>query len=192
MERSIQEWQAAGIPAAKLLLGLPFYGYGWKEVGATDHGLLQAGHSIRGDRPYRFFRDLMAAPTTLVTGQTTLAEAPTSSLASGLQAQPAGPAPSSAAALPAKSLAKAEITPPAPFVLYRDPRSKAPWLFDGSTFWSYEDPTSIRTKARFARDQHLGGVMVWELSEDAADGALLQAAHQGLLGTALEQGKRRN
>jgi len=26
-------------------------------------------------------------------------------------------------------------------VLYRDPVSKAPWLFDGNAFWTYEDPT---------------------------------------------------
>ena len=88
-------------------------------------------------------------------------------------------------ALPAKSAAGAQTTPPPPFVLYRDPRSKAPWLFDGGTFWTYEDPTSARTKARFARDEHLGGVMAWELSEDSADSALLRAAHLGLLGPGL-------
>lgn len=162
VERSIDEWQAAGIPAGKLLLGLPFYGYGWKEVGAADHGLLQAGHSIRGDRPYPFFRDLMAPPAAVRASAATAA--------------------TESAALPAKSIAAAQTAPPPAFILYREPRSKAPWLFDGSTFWSYEDPTSIRTKARFARDQHLGGVMAWELSEDAEDGALLRAAHEGLLG----------
>ena len=87
--------------------------------------------------------------------------------------------------LPAKSAAVAQTAPPPPFVLYRDPRSKAPWLFDGGTFWTYEDPTSARTKARFARDEHLGGVMAWELSEESADSALLRAAHLGLLGPAL-------
>ena len=183
VERSINEWQTAGIPASKLLLGLPFYGYGWQEVARTDNGLLQTGHSIRGDRPYPFFRDLMAAPSQRP-GSDPLPAAALQAMETS--AAPGGPAAEAAPAkaLPQKSIATAQNTPPAPFVLYRDPRSKAPWLFDGSTFWTYEDPTSVRTKARFARDQHLGGVMAWELSEDAEDGALIHAAHQGLLGPA--------
>ncbi len=163
VDRSIHEWEQAGIPAAKLLLGLPFYGYGWNEVAKTDNGFWQTGHAIRGDRPYPFFRDLMAPP----------------SLSSATAAQGSR---DSGSALPARSAAQAQAVPPPPFVLYRDPRSKAPWLFDGSTFWTYEDPTSARTKAQFARDEHLGGIMAWELSEDSSDSALLRAAHQGLLG----------
>ena len=56
---------------------------------------------------------------------------------------------------------------------YRDPRSQAPWLFDGETFWTYEDPVSVRYKVSYARHQHLGGVMIWELSNDTADAELL-------------------
>ena len=163
VERSVREWEEAGVPAPKLLLGLPFYGYGWHGVAKADNGFWQAGQSIRGDRPYPFFRDLMAPVA--------------------VAASAAGK--STTDALPAKSAAVAQTAPPPPFVLYRDPRSKAPWLFDGGTFWTYEDPTSARTKARFARDEHLGGVMAWELSEDSADSALLRAAHQGLLGPGL-------
>ena len=162
VERSVREWEEAGVRAPKLLLGLPFYGYGWHGVAKADNGFWQTGQSIRGDRPYPFFRDLMAPPSTDPAAMKSTAEV-----------------------LPAKSAAAAQAAPPAPFVLYRDPRSKAPWLFDGATFWTYEDPTSARTKARFARDEHLGGVMAWELSEDSEDSALLRAAHQGLLGPGL-------
>ncbi len=174
VERSVHEWEEAGVPAPKLLLGLPFYGYGWREVTKADNGFWQVGKSIRGDRPYPFFRDLMA-PQSAANGPSALVASATTT---------AGPAATEAGggSLPARSAAQAQVTPPPPFVLYRDPRSKAPWLFDGSTFWTYEDPTSARTKARFALDEHLGGVMAWELSEDSADSALLRAAHLGLLG----------
>ena len=166
VDRSIHEWEQAGIPAAKLLLGLPFYGYGWSEVAKTDNGFWQTGRAIRGDRPYPFFRDLMAPPS------------PSSGAPARTTAAPLD------GGLPDRSAALAQVTAPPPFVLYRDPRSKAPWLFDGSTFWTYEDPTSARTKAQFARNEHLGGIMAWELSEDSSDSALLRAAHQGLLGPA--------
>ena len=168
VDRSIHEWETAGIPAAKLLMGIPFYGYGWKEVARTDNGFWQPGRSIRGDRPYPFFRDLMA---------------PQPAPPAGIAKTPPTSAPSTAAAVTQTGQFSPLVTTP-PFVLYRDPRSKAPWLFDGSTFWTYEDPTSARTKARFARDEHLGGVMAWELSEDSADSALLRAAYLGLLGPA--------
>ena len=63
---------------------------------------------------------------------------------------------------------------------YRDPRSQAPWLFDGETFWTYEDPVSVRYKVSYARNEHLGGVMIWELSNDTADAELLRMAHWSL------------
>ncbi len=61
-------------------------------------------------------------------------------------------------------------------MLYRNPQSKAPWLYD--------DPVSIGAKASFAVEQGLGGVIAWELSEDTADAALLKAARKGLGGAA--------
>ena len=66
------------------------------------------------------------------------------------------------------------------FSTYRDPRSQAPWLFDGETFWTYEDPVSVRYKVSYARSEHLGGVMIWELSNDTEDAELLTAAWRSL------------
>lgn len=37
----VQDYLASGIPAEKLVLGMPFYGHGWKDVGHTDNGLYQ-------------------------------------------------------------------------------------------------------------------------------------------------------
>lgn len=63
---------------------------------------------------------------------------------------------------------------------YRDARSQAPWLFDGETFWTYEDPVSVRYKVSYARNERLGGVMIWELSNDTEDAELLTAAWRSL------------
>ena len=62
-----------------------------------------------------------------------------------------------------------------------DEQAQAPWLWNGPrrSFVSYDDPRSIELKAAFARARGLGGIMFWELSQDA-DGALLEAASRGL------------
>jgi chitinase len=67
-----------------------------------------------------------------------------------------------------------------PFEAFRDPRSMAPWLFDGDTFWTYEDPVSVRYKVSYAARQKLAGIMIWELSGDSPNAELLHAAHWAL------------
>jgi chitinase len=60
------------------------------------------------------------------------------------------------------------------FVRYWDDRARAPYLWNDAsrTFITYDDPRSIGIKARYARENHLGGMMFWELSQDR-DGELL-------------------
>jgi chitinase len=64
--------------------------------------------------------------------------------------------------------------------VYRDPTAQAPWLYDGDTFWTYEDAISARFKGEYAQQNHLGGVMVWELGEDSSDAQLLKSVSTGL------------
>lgn len=64
--------------------------------------------------------------------------------------------------------------------LHRDARSGEPWFYDGSTFWTYDDPISIRRKMVYVRRQHMGGAMIWDLSGDTADAQLVRAARAGL------------
>ncbi|KAJ1986125.1 hypothetical protein GGI25_003513 [Coemansia spiralis] len=49
-----------------------------------------------------------------------------------------------------------------------DPVSQTPWLFNPSTkrFISYEDPTSIAAKVKYALEKGLGGTMVWAVYMD--------------------------
>lgn len=127
IEHSMSAYLAAGVPARKLLMGVPFYGYSWTTVNQANDGLFQSGQSVHDDQPYSYIRTLIAS-----------------------------------------------------FQQHRDPHSQAPWLFNGTTFWTYEDPTSVRYKASYAVRKHLGGVMVWELAEDTTKAELLNTIHQSL------------
>jgi chitinase len=122
VDATIQAYEQAGIPPAKMLLGIPFYAYGWSGVADLNHGLFQSGQPIPGEHFYSYIQSI----------------------------QPH-------------------------FKLYRDPRSQTPWLYAGNTFWTFDDPLSVRTKIEYAHRQKLGGVMAWELSNDSADATLLKA-----------------
>lgn len=59
------------------------------------------------------------------------------------------------------------------------PIQRVPWLFNGSTFITYEDEQSIAEKANYIKKKGLGGVMIWELSQDP-NRILLNALYQAL------------
>ena len=40
-DKAIQAYLVAGVPPDKLLLGVPFYGHGWRGVAAVNYGLCQ-------------------------------------------------------------------------------------------------------------------------------------------------------
>jgi chitinase len=52
------------------------------------------------------------------------------------------------------------------------------WTYDGTNFWSFDDPTSVATKAAYIKAQGLGGAMFWALDGD--DGTLVAAAAAGI------------
>lgn len=181
VEASLKAWRDAGVPAAQLLMGLPFYGYGWKGVGPEGNGLFQPGKPVRGDRPFPFFAALLQPPATQPIKP--LPEAARIAAAPALTGS--SPAPSVPAGGP---VTPPEAVSPKPLLLYRDARSMAPWLYDGDNFWTFEDAVSVQAKAAFAHEEGLGGVMIWELSQDSREGTLVHAAHAGLRGAAPKSG----
>ncbi|NLK28191.1 MAG: glycoside hydrolase family 18 [Clostridiales bacterium] len=65
------------------------------------------------------------------------------------------------------------------FTRYFHSESLVPWLFNGSTFLSYEDEQSMTYKAQYVKQNSLGGAMIWELSQDP-NRVLLNALYHGL------------
>ena len=135
---SVQRYLAAGVKADQLVLGVPFYGYGWKgcAAGAAGDGQYQpcggaADGGNDGSASYGFGHLLR---------QGLLKEPGMDGVYAGGQG----------------------------YTRFWNPAAKAPYLYNPATqVWiSYEDPASLREKAGYIQARHLRGAMFWELSAD--------------------------
>jgi Glycosyl hydrolases family 18 len=61
------------------------------------------------------------------------------------------------------------------YTRYQDNQAGAAWLFNGKTFWTFDDPPVMAAKADYVRRNRLGGIMFWELSGDTPNGELISA-----------------
>ncbi|GAE32524.1 chitinase [Halalkalibacter hemicellulosilyticusJCM 9152] len=67
------------------------------------------------------------------------------------------------------------------FKRYWDDKAKAAYLFNGSTFISYDDEKSTYLKGEYVRVNKLAGAMFWEYGQDRT-GRLLRSLRKGILG----------
>lgn len=93
--------------------------------------------------------------------------------------QPAtGPAPATyEAGYEDYRLLKAQLSS---FTVHRDTTAGFAWLFDGTTFWTWDDPVEMKRKAQYISDRDLGGAMIWSLDGDTQNGELISALHRNL------------
>jgi chitinase len=119
-DRSVREFEQAGVPARKLVLGVPFYGHVWGQVPAANHGLFQPGQPV----PNAYANYAAVVSTMLGHGYTRYWDA--------------------AASVPYLYSADKQI-----FVSYEDPESlaaKCKYLkqqhLKGVMFWDYESDPS--------------------------------------------------
>ncbi|MBB6566842.1 glycoside hydrolase family 18 protein [Kribbella sandramycini] len=66
------------------------------------------------------------------------------------------------------------------FTVHRDNKAGFAWLFDGTTFWTWDDPTEMKRKAQYISQRNLGGAMIWSLDGDTSNGELISALHRNL------------
>jgi chitinase len=64
--------------------------------------------------------------------------------------------------------------------VYRDNRAGFAWIFDGTTFWTWDDPVEMARKAQYIDRRDLGGAMIWSLDGDTTNGELISALHRNL------------
>jgi chitinase len=128
VESAINKYLSMGVPANKLVVGVPAYGRGWTNVPNVNNGLYQNGTPAPG------------------------------SFEQGVEDY--------------------DVIKNRPGTVYRDTTHGAVWKYDGTTFWSYDDPELIQAKGQWAKANGLGGLMIWSLDGD--DGSLVAAMHTGL------------
>ncbi|QPF73378.1 chitinase [Roseateles sp. DAIF2] len=61
-----------------------------------------------------------------------------------------------------------------------DPQSRAQWIYNGTTFWSFDTPVQITEKMNYVKTKGLGGAFFWEFDGDDAQGTLIKAISNGL------------
>lgn len=127
----VRAFEKAGVPASKLILGVPFYGHLWGNVPPTNNGLFQPGVATHGPHT-----DFLNIKDNLLTHG---------------------------------------------FIRYWDRASQVPYAYNAKTrqFLSYEDPESLRRKAAYVQEQHLGGMMFWQYFSDPS-GTLLNTIYTSL------------
>jgi chitinase len=74
------------------------------------------------------------------------------------------------------------ITAAKGWTLLRDDKARAPYAYRPATkeFITYDDALSVADKAKYVRDQGLGGIMFWQLVNDRPKEGLLDALYRAL------------
>ncbi len=58
--------------------------------------------------------------------------------------------------------------------------AQAPWLFNGETFWAYDDEEALSKKMDYIRRHNLAGAMFWSLDGDDTNATLVKTIHERL------------
>jgi chitinase len=66
------------------------------------------------------------------------------------------------------------------YTVHRDPRAGHTYLYDGTTFWTFDDPEQVLQKTNYIKNKGLGGAMMWSLDGDDANASLTRAIARGL------------
>jgi chitinase len=158
---TVDYYLANGVPAGKLVVGVPLYGKRYVGVGATGNGLYQPfapqGWPFNDSPTYHELVDTGLTDGNLnVIGPTAVAS-PTNlgNDQKGVNG----------------------------FSWYWNGAAGAPWLYnpslDGGTFISYMDPHGVVERVQLAASRHLRGLFAWEVSQDDNAGDLINAMSSG-------------
>ncbi|MFD8480015.1 glycosyl hydrolase family 18 protein [Kitasatospora sp. NPDC059673] len=61
-----------------------------------------------------------------------------------------------------------------------DPITESTWVYDGTTFWTGDDPKAIQARAAYAKSKGLAGMFAFALENDDNSGTLLNTLFNSL------------
>lgn len=154
---TVDSYLEAGVPADKILMGIPFYSYGWAITGTSAPG--QLGQFVAAVNP--------ANPSS--------GNPPNYAGTVAIQLDPAL---AGVAATETHTFIDLNVLPFSQ--LFHEPLAQTPYAFDGLNWWTYEDVRSLAVKTRFARDKRLRGVFIFEEPDELPDGSLFNSVVHGL------------
>jgi len=172
-----------GIPADKLIMGIPFYGKLFEGVASTgvdanNPGLYESAPRIVNpacslpESPVGTWDDL--SYTCETSGAIEFCD-----LSQGVATNPHH------FLNPSNPLVASTAAASAGWVRHWDAIAKVPYLYNSTQnkFISYDDSESIDLKVKYALSKNLAGVMIWELSQDArsSTNGLLDALHSSFV-----------
>lgn len=137
ISEAIQNYLSSGVPAAKLVMGTPFYGRGWIGVPRARNGLYQPSTGPAAGQDELGLEDFNVLKAKLLAGN---------------------------------------------FVRFYDPVVQNAWLYDPAAreFWSFDNAQTQAAKAAYVKSKRLGGMMIWDLGGDTANGELIKTIAKGL------------
>jgi chitinase len=160
IDETVAAYLKAGVPPAKYTMGLPIYAVGWTGAANVNHGLYQNAPAV--------------SPVLKVDG-------------SGLcpNADKRAPSPGCDTLLTPGFLTYATVenlVNKNGYTAWYDAARVGATLYNPATgtFYSYDDPTSVKAKTAYIRKKGLGGAYVWALNHDDAQGSLTKAVAAGL------------
>lgn len=79
-----------------------------------------------------------------------------------------------------KKIAEEYLTQPNKYTVYTDEQAKARWIYGENLVISYDDPYSIAAKVDYVYENNLGGVMVWQYTQDDSQSTLVNAIYNSI------------
>ncbi|MFZ6655143.1 glycoside hydrolase family 18 protein [Undibacterium sp. TJN19] len=156
VDATVQQYLHAGVPASKLVMGLPFYGRAYFQVEAGEnHGLYQTHLTPVGD--------VYAGDPGLLTG---------------CDACTARKDPRTPGYGEIKKLLAADLG----YQSHFSNETKVPWIYnvEKKIFISYDDGKSFAYKIAYLKKYKLAGAMFWHLGQDDDDASLLRSLYKNL------------
>ncbi|ORY35945.1 hypothetical protein BCR33DRAFT_722426 [Rhizoclosmatium globosum] len=161
---AVNAWIAAGAKPSQLTSGLAFYGRSWSVTSNVNNGLYQPCKAADGNTGCGVIGDYLDAAKwkdpcggEYNSGVWMYNNLRGAANTNGQQA---------AAPLASGATAGSNGWTRQYFDFAQNPTVYSPSYLNRPTIVSYDDPVSIKAKAQWSKNAGLGGVMIWELSQD--------------------------